>query len=105
MTRASTLTQYRVYFPPHPSAPPVITAPGPFEGEPYWAPYFWEAVHDGDGQEFDDGCGHWVTQFSINAADIAEFPELAAYSQVCIWEDSDGFIHTENYRLPTTQRG
>lgn len=41
----------------------------------------------------DDGTE--IEVFEINSDDIAEFPELANVAGVGIWEDSQGFVHTE----------
>lgn len=69
---------------------------GKFEGEPVWAEHFWglslEGLHD-SGEE--DDSGQFVVAFSITDKDVELFPELAKVSEVRLWEDDQGFVHTE----------
>lgn len=65
-----------------------IANPGKFEGEPLYVPYFWEAYLNGCADE-DDGD---VLVFHIEEEDRKEFPELASYNKVSLWEDDCGFV-------------
>ena len=69
-----------------------ITSPGRFEREPIWVPYFWTIFLDGGADE-DDGS---VLTFNIDAEDRAEFPGLLDdVGQVYLWQDDNGFVHSE----------
>lgn len=69
----------------------LITAPGKFEGEPIYAPYFWDQFLQGMADEDD---GEWVT-FEITAQDEQLFPELKGIQRVRLYEDDVGFVHCE----------
>jgi hypothetical protein len=71
----------------------IIRSPGKFEGEPVWAPYFWEMLLDGIADEEDDG---EVVTFHVTDADRAEFPELAEIAVIRMWERQDGFVCSES---------
>jgi hypothetical protein len=74
----------------------LITEPGKFEGCPEWAPYYWdlslEGGHD-SGEEDTDGV--FVVAFSVTAEDVGRFPELDGLDEIRLWEDDQGFVHTE----------
>jgi hypothetical protein len=62
-----------------------ISAPGKFEGEMVYVPYFWAV---GQPDEEDEG----VYTYKVNADDRAEFPELEGKSEVWLVEDEQGFV-------------
>ena len=73
----------------------VIVSPGKFEGEPEYAPHFYEimcgggadaTIYDGDVQ---------IDVFVVTTDDVARFPELAGVYAVLLWERSDGFVETD----------
>jgi diphthamide synthase subunit DPH2 len=72
----------------------IIKDPGKFEGEPTYAPHFYDIVMN--GFEFDsviDG----DTQYSactVDADDVAKFPALESVDLVVLWSDSQGFVYT-----------
>jgi len=66
----------------------VIQNLGKFENEPAYVVYFWNAYLDGCADD-DDGD---VLTFDIGDDDIKEFPELAGYKQVFLWETDSGFV-------------
>lgn len=70
----------------------IIMSPGKFEGEPIYAPYFWDLVMDGGADETeDDG-----DIFRISAEDRREFPEIDRdTTTIRIWEDGNGFVYTQ----------
>ncbi len=68
----------------------IIRSPGKFEGEPMYAPYFYDALLNGFADEDEDG----VATFIITDEDRKLFPMLADTKSVRLWESDQGFIHT-----------
>ena len=72
-----------------------ITSPGKFEGEPIFAPYFWNLGLEGFADN-DDGS---VYRFKITKDDESNpyWPELKAWlgtkRTLRLREDSQGFVH------------
>ena len=66
-----------------------IIDPGKFEGEPWWVLHFWSAGLDGGADEDVDG----VMKFRLSYDDREDYPELADYDTLWIWEDNQGFVH------------
>lgn len=87
MTRAEIENHYKV-------ENGIIRDPGKFEGEPIYAPYFWDNVLEGacDFSINDENTKIYI--FEISSYE-SEFPELSDVVGVSIWEDSDGFVHTK----------
>lgn len=70
-----------------------ITRPGKFEGEPIYAPYFWEAFLNGCADRDSGG----VLGFDITDEDRAAFPEIPRRRRtIKLWEDEQGFVHTDH---------
>lgn len=69
----------------------VIKSPGKFEGEPIYAPYFYDAYLNGMADD-DDG---ERLKFDVTAEDREEFPELQNIDLVILWEDGSGFVFVE----------
>jgi hypothetical protein len=67
----------------------IIYSPGKFEGEPVWAPYFYDLLEATTGEDEDGNALIPVTD-----EDRAEFPELAHAYSVRIRESDEGFVHT-----------
>ena len=88
MTRIDVIREYGL-----PDDATRITTPGKFEGEPLWAPYFWEAALDGSG-DFDEIDGVYVSTFDIDPDDVKAFPELGQFAKVQVWENDQGFVFT-----------
>jgi hypothetical protein len=65
-----------------------ICSPGKFEGEPVYAPYFYDALLNGGADE-DDGK---TAIFDVNDDDRREFPTLADVARVSLSETNDGFV-------------
>ena len=65
-----------------------ISSPGKFEGEPRYAPYFWDLYLNGayDGEEND--ALYWY----VEAEDIALFPELQKVKRVFLSTTDQGFV-------------
>lgn len=68
-----------------------IASPGKFEGEPAWAPSFWDAALNGFADD-DDGVRF---AFWPDPADRREWPELAGVAKVLLWQDEQGFVHSD----------
>lgn len=72
-----------------------IVSPGKFEGEPIFAPYFWDIGLSG----FADSDNGRFYSFRINKDDEAhhEFPELKQWLGRCrvlrMSQDGQGFVH------------
>lgn len=80
-----------------------ITQPGKFEGEPVFAPYFWEMCLNGFADS-DDGSVYTIKfHFSGKKTGTAEEQELAKFPTLKEWlgrkrtlrmrEDDNGFVH------------
>lgn len=88
MTRQDILNSYNV-------SNGRIVSPGKFEGEPIFAPYFWDIALSG----FADSDNGTVYGFRINKDDSAhkEFPELKPWlgrsRSLKLFEDSQGFVY------------
>jgi len=79
----------------------VIVSPGKFEACPVYAPYFWHLLLEGSGDtEFDVEGDYGITWFNIEKEDLAEFPELAEFRRVGVWEDGNGFVYCA-HEIPT----
>lgn len=72
-----------------------ITAPGKFEGEPVFAPYFWDLGLEG----FADSDNGNVYTFRITKADSGNpfWPQIREWlgrkRTIRVREDSQGFVH------------
>lgn len=84
MTRTELEQQYRV-------KGTWVVSPGKFEGEDIWAPYFWDIAMDGGAAEEWRGDGVVYT-VGIDPEDLQQFPELAGFRSVELYEDGDGFV-------------
>jgi len=77
----------------------IIHHPGKFEGEPVWAPHFYEAFSEGWGDEYIFGYDGNTTVHSIitlSPTDREQFPELDPETiAVHCWEDPSGFFSVE----------
>ena len=92
MTRAEVMAQYAV------DANGTIVSPGKFEGEPLYAPHFWELALEGDGDEvYDNNVGRYVSIIRVEPWDRVEYPELGEddVNLIQIHEDDQGFVRLE----------
>lgn len=71
-----------------------IKGPGKFEGEPIYAPYYWECTLDGgaDEEEFDEANDRPVAVFRLTPEDFRMFPELGVGEKLRLYEDEQGFV-------------
>lgn len=87
MTKAEIAQQYEI------NENGVITSPGKFEREMYYAVYFYECLNEGNydylirDDEEDE-----IFVFEVNDTDRVGMPELEGLSQVKLFEDSNGFV-------------
>ena len=72
-----------------------ITQPGKFEGEPVFAPYFWELGLQGMSDS-DDG-RTYTFKFKTNDPELNDWPTLKQWfgrkRTLRLSEDSTGFVH------------
>lgn len=80
----------------------VITSPGKFQGEMLYAPYFYDVMIDGNGEEVyeeetsDEECALLYTELAIGDEDRAQFPEISlATVAMRISESGNGFVQIE----------
>lgn len=87
LTRESIIKDYNVYN-------GAIQNPGKYEGEPIFAPYFFELAGEGCAdEEFEhEGTSYWV--FFPSQDDFTEFPELDNAEVIVQSESDDGFVYT-----------
>lgn len=74
----------------------VIKDPGKFEGEPVYAPYFYDLwLESGADEDMYglDGVEHSI--FFVSDEDRAQFPELKDVEAIHVWEGETGFFNTE----------
>jgi len=71
----------------------IIHSPGKFEGEPLWAPYFWEIVLEEAGHEGNEAVTS--VDVSIDDRDREIFPELCWAKEISLWCDDNGFVYTK----------
>jgi hypothetical protein len=69
----------------------VIRSPGKFESEPVFAPYFYDALMNGDGEDLNGEDGG-IVEFTVTEDDIAQFPELGETRHVRLCENDQGFV-------------
>lgn len=74
----------------------IIKSPGKFEGEPIWAPYFYDKGCEGLADIDDATDGGPVWGFIVRPEDRAEFldvfePDTYAVS---LWESDAGFVYS-----------
>ena len=56
----------------------IIRSPGKFEGEPIWAPYFWEALLNGEADTDEGG----VATFTVTKEDVAQFADIYGGTEI-----------------------
>lgn len=77
----------------------IIRDPGKFEGEPMWAPHFWELILSGavDDTTFDGPGDCDVSWLILEPTDLVDFPELAEVYGISMWESEQGFVFSDTY--------
>lgn len=71
-----------------------ITQPGKFEGEPTFAPFYWNLAMEG----FADSDNGEVFKFKFSGSELASLDPvlkdwLGTRRTLHLWEDSQGFVH------------
>lgn len=100
MTREEILATYTV------GENGIIKTLGKFEGEMLYAPYFYDRVLDGEGEDVYEGVIEptqlevcetplLYTELEVTDEDRAEFPEIGDTARVRISETSQGFVYLE----------
>lgn len=84
----------------------LITSPGKFENEPLYAPYYYDLLLNGNGEEElidPDYSDETATSFDISPEDIEQFPELLGYSELILFISDVGFVFTNLVREGATE--
>lgn len=72
-----------------------IVSPGKFEGEPIFAPYYWDIGLSGFADS--DNGKVYGFRFTNSGDDFKLWPELKEWlgrkRSMKLWEDSQGFVH------------
>lgn len=92
MNRTEILKQYQI------DRSGIIRSPGNFEGEMLYAPYFYDMVMHGCGEEiYDDYTDELLyTRVDVDDDARAEFPELYPdTTAVLVYESDEGFVYVE----------
>lgn len=82
MTRKQIETDYNV------DEHGIIRSPGKFEAEMLYAPYFYDAMLNGESDPVNG-----VDYFELTAEDKVEFPELINVYGVALEESEQGFVY------------
>ena len=76
----------------------IIVSPGKFQGEPIYAPYYYDLYLKGGGETYDHEDYYVpVTDFSVTSEDREEFPELKFVSLVRLFVREDGFVTCDRF--------
>ena len=90
MTRAEIVERYGI------TEDGMIAALGKFEGEMCYAPYFYDFIMDGSGDEETAEDGVLITYFNVRYEDREQFPELEGIERVRCYETDQGFFYCED---------
>ena len=82
MTRKQIESEYSV------DANGIIRSLGKFEAEMLYAPYFYDAMLNGESDHINS-----VDYFELSAEDKLEFPELIGSFAICLEESEQGFVY------------
>lgn len=69
-----------------------ITDRGKFEGEQYYAPYFYDLYLNGS---YDDEDEDGVCKINLDEQDWIRFPELNDAKFIRLYEDNHGFVYVQ----------
>lgn len=73
---------------------------GKFEGEPVYAPYYYDLIMNGSSDYTDYGPDEFSTvvdYFEVTEDDLSEFPELEGVQTVMAYETDQGFFICRPY--------
>lgn len=81
----------------------IITQPGQFEGEPEYAPHFYNRMMEGDGEivtgsDEEGEITRMFTRMDVSLEERHKFSQLDAYdvTHVDIWISENGFVWTDS---------
>jgi hypothetical protein len=75
----------------------IIIEPGKFEGQPAYAPYFYDALMNGDG-EIVESHGREIAIFDVTPKDIEAFPHLlVGKAHVVLKIDEHRFVPAQTF--------
>lgn len=94
MTRAEIRAEWSV------SSRGIIMTPGKFEGCQDFVPHFWGLAAGGCADETVDARNGSFDVFTVDAAALAEWPELEDAHSLVLWEDESGFVHAVTIAEP-----
>jgi len=79
----------------------IITNPGKFEGEPLYAPHFYDMILDGgsDLDFYDNSDEMLFNIFKITSEDCIYFPELTDTLFLVCFEDEQGFFYCKSRKF------
>lgn len=75
-----------------------IRSPGKMEGNPIWVPALWDQTMEGGQDDTVYDGDTTISVFHISKDDTDEFPELAKYKVVTLYEDTQGFVQWDGYK-------
>ena len=75
----------------------LVNRPGKFEGEPVYAPYYYDIMLNGGADEVGEDN---VDTFTVTEEDRLIFPELKGIDTIIQYEDDNGFIYTSQQITP-----
>ena len=84
----------------------MIKEPGRFEGEPTYAPYFYDLMLNGDGEDIqgegsDDETIYTI--FGVGPEDVEEFPDLEGVDVIVLWQSNSGLVYTREMTHPQVE--
>jgi hypothetical protein len=85
----------------------MVKGPGKFEREPSYVPRFWEDTLAGmcDDEVIDKPSDETVKYlFRVSPGDVREWPDLANVGALLLWEDNNGFVHSDRLTIPDVRR-
>ena len=78
----------------------IIRSPGKFDGEPVYAPAYWEVVLNGMADDDNGAESNPIAYFNLTENDRQTWPELDDAICLALQEDDNGFVHTHTTRKP-----
>ena len=71
-----------------------IKQPGKFEGEPIWAPVFWDRVLGGEADDVSVNEETTYAVITVTDEDIAAYPALRNIHSIWLWKTDQGFVNS-----------
>lgn len=70
----------------------LVASSGKFEGEPWYAPYYWDAALNGDGENIGGDDEPFATRIEVTRAERTAFSLADDVVSVLLWESDQGFV-------------